>query len=220
MSENQKPKGYKFKVDKEKHSSEDRYISGLKVLEFAGIFDVTKFGLYQKIKGQSMERITQLEDLIDLAEKGIERFVTLPLEQQEGETLLRVDCLPEEDRQYLKSTGWTWEVHSDGGVNWLVIYGYPVPEGYNFKTTDVSLRLECNYPEAQIDMAYFGNHLALEGGGQIGALTDSSHLNRVWQRWSRHRTQQNPWRIGVDCVETHMTLVHHWLEKELNGGSV
>ena len=33
-----------------------------------------------------------------------------------------------------------------------------------------------------------------------------------WQRWSRHRTSQNPWRPGVDGIPTHLALVEHWLE--------
>jgi len=215
MPNNEKPEGYKFKVDKEKFESDEKCITGLEILQKAGVDDVSKFGLYQKLKGKPMERIEDLTAAIDLSKKGIERFVTLPLEQQEGEAPQRVSCLPDYDEDFLNSLGLGWEVKADGGVHWLVIHHYPIPDGYNVATSTLSLRLERSYPDTQIDMVYFANSLALTNNCQIGQLASARHLGQVWQRWSRHRTTQNPWRVGIDCVETHIAQVQHWLEREL-----
>ena len=52
------------------------------------------------------------------------------------------------------------------------------------------------YPDAQIDMAYFKPFLARTDGRAIQNLTECVIQREKWQRWSRHRTQQNPWRMG------------------------
>jgi hypothetical protein len=75
--------------------------------------------------------------------------------------------------------------------------------------------LAATYPEAQIDMAYFLPALVRGDGGAIRQLSDHRLDGKVWQRWSRHRTAENPWQPGVDCLETHMLLVSVWLVREL-----
>jgi hypothetical protein len=37
---------------------------------------------------------------------------------------------------------------------------------------------------------------------------------KSFQRWSRHRTAENPWRIGRDNLGTHIILVEDWLARE------
>lgn len=208
-------KGFKLKINKQKFVSDEKCISGRTILQMVGITDVTQFGLYQKIKGKTMERIKDLDAHIDLSKKGIERFVSLPLEQQEGEATQMVKLLPECDQAFLKDLALKWDLVPEGGIHWLVIYDFPIPEGYNFGTSDVSLRLERCYPDTQIDMVYFGHQLALNSGTTIRQIVSVNHLNRTWQRWSRHRTSQNPWRPGIDCIETHIVQVRHWLEREI-----
>ena len=34
-----------------------------------------------------------------------------------------------------------------------------------------------------------------------------------------HRTNENPWRRGYDCIETHLLLVNEWLARELRGAA-
>jgi hypothetical protein len=122
-------------------------------------------------------------------------------------------ALPEEDTQYLTTSGFIWETIKENG-NWVLIHSYPVPDGYNVKEVSVALRVDPGYPSSQIDMAYFYPQLQRMDGKVIGALSAQVLLGNQWQRWSRHRTGLNPWRPGVDDICTHLALVSHWLERE------
>ncbi len=121
--------------------------------------------------------------------------------------------LPEEDTEYLDTLGCQWETISNGG-NWLLLHDYPVPSGYNTDYVSLALRIDAGYPNSQIDMMYFKTHLSRLDGKPIGALATMQIDGGQWQRWSRHRTGQNPWRAGVDNVSTHLSLVNHLLERE------
>ncbi len=123
--------------------------------------------------------------------------------------------LPEEDTEYLESMGYKWECIKDGQHQWLIVYDYPVPQGYNANQANVALRIDPGYPVSQIDMAYFLPILSTKNGKKINALANQSIEGKIWQRWSRHRTVQNPWRPEVDNVSTHLQFVTFWLEREL-----
>lgn len=123
--------------------------------------------------------------------------------------------LPGHDVAFLDCQGLDWETILEGNIAWLAFYGYDVPAGYNHKKVAVALQLPPSYPDAQIDMVYFLPHLALVDGRPIRALNGQSLQGKNWQRWSRHRTGTNPWRPGLDNVETHMLLVKEWLCREL-----
>jgi len=123
--------------------------------------------------------------------------------------------LPESDREFLEPRGQTWETIIEAGSNWLLIHDFSVPTGYNIEKVSVALMISAGYPEAQIDMAYFFPQLVRLDGKPIKALVPQQIDGKTYQRWSRHRTAQNPWRPGEDDVSTHLALVEHWLEKEL-----
>jgi hypothetical protein len=123
--------------------------------------------------------------------------------------------LPDFDREHLECLGCVWETIVDGGKRWLLVHRYPIPSGYNVGEANLGLQIEPNYPDVQIDMVYFDPHLARVDGGAIGALTTQPLEGRTWQRWSRHRTSENPWRREEDCVETHLFLVNEWLAREI-----
>jgi hypothetical protein len=82
-------------------------------------------------------------------------------------------------------------------------------------TTTVALRIEPMYPDVQIDMAYFKPGLSRSDGRPIHTITTESIDGQTFQRWSRHRTSENPWRPGIDCLATHLGQVEHWLANEL-----
>ena len=67
------------------------------------------------------------------------------------------------------------------------------------------------YPDDQIDMVFFHPALALSSGRAIRQLSDVPFDGKTYQQWSRHRTQQNPWRADLDNVGTHLLLVKDWL---------
>ncbi|MFN8153530.1 MAG: E2/UBC family protein [Bacteroidia bacterium] len=121
--------------------------------------------------------------------------------------------LPETDADHLDSLGLKWETVQVGG-NWLLIHGYPVPTGYNSKEVTLALRIDAGYPISQIDMVYFSPGLHRLDGQPIGALAPQIIDGIQFQRWSRHRTDTNPWRPEIDDVSSHLFLVDHWLERE------
>lgn len=124
--------------------------------------------------------------------------------------------MPEPDEDFLDRLPYPWETIEDNGNQWFVIRNWEVPSGYKQMTVDVALKIEPNYPDTQIDMAYFHPHLELTSGGSINQTGSRQTINgQTWQRWSRHRSASNPWRPGVDCLETHLVCVQSWLEREV-----
>lgn len=123
--------------------------------------------------------------------------------------------LPSFDTEYLGTIGLDWETILEGAKRWLLIHKWPLPTGYTAENATVALQIPPGYPEAQIDMAYFFPALARKDGKQIGAAQSAQALDgKSFQRWSRHRTPQAPWRPGEDEVATHMVLVDDWLARE------
>lgn len=122
--------------------------------------------------------------------------------------------LPEDDATYLDGLGLPWETINDQGMQWVVIHEYPVKSGYNCEKVSVAIKIETGYPRTQLDMAYFYPALQRLDGKGINAITGQAIDGKQFQRWSRHRTPQNPWREGVDDISTHLTLVSFWFEQE------
>lgn len=214
-SENGKPpKTYKVQIDKQIFEVNSPDQTARSLLAIAGKVPAENFALYKKGKGGQPERIP-LDEKIDLNDPGIERFVTLPLDQTEGFGARRDFSLPSEDAEWLECIGNRYELVQEGGVLRVVIYGWSVPAGYEQGEVDLHVRIEPGYPDAQIDMVYFNPPLARTDGRAIGAASNESFDGKVWQRWSRHRTPANPWRPGVDMLSTHFALIDEWLVREL-----
>lgn len=123
--------------------------------------------------------------------------------------------LTEEDEECLAAQGRSWEAIVEGGVKWLIFADFPVPDAYNHTIVSAALRVPPSYPDDQIDMVYFSPPLALKSGRAIGALTTIQIDGKQYQQWSRHRTQANPWRPGLDNVCTHLLQVDCWLQREI-----
>jgi hypothetical protein len=124
--------------------------------------------------------------------------------------------LPSYDIKYLETTGWQWETIVESNKQWLLIRDWPVAyKGYNVDKVDVALLISPSYPEAQIDMAYFHPPLKRSDGKAIVRQANQSIDGKDFQRWSRHRRPDDPWRSGVDEISTHLVLVDNWLKREL-----
>lgn len=123
-------------------------------------------------------------------------------------------ALPEQDVDFLTALGLLWEALLEGNTKWLIIYDYPIPDGYNVTTVTVALMIQPGYPVVQIDMAYFFPHLQLKCQKGIRAITFRTIDGKIFQRWSRHRTPANPWRPGVDDLSTHLAAMVGWIERE------
>lgn len=122
--------------------------------------------------------------------------------------------LPAEDEAFLADYGLPWEAIMNGSP-WVLIHDFPTPEGYNHRRVTAAIRIETGYPNAALDMVYFFPALARTDGRSIGATESVQQLDgKSFQRWSRHRTAQNPWKMGRDTLGTHIILIEDWLERE------
>lgn len=124
--------------------------------------------------------------------------------------------LPAGDTGFLESLGLAWETIVDSNGQWLLMPDWKhAVEGYNLNSLCAALQISPGYPDAQIDMVYFHPPLARVDGKAIGTISDHPLDGRIFQRWSRHRTAESPWRPDVDEISTHLTLVEDWLVREL-----
>lgn len=207
-------KEYRIRLDKQQFVVGADHMTGREILALAG---KTPEKFLLRLKAASgVEPIGPDQEVSFLA-PGIERFMTIPNEVTEGDAAIsRVQFNPLlTDRKYLDSLCLRWEAVTENGVQALVIYNWPIPNGYNVAETDMHVRLNQGYPDTQIDMAYFSPALVRADNRPVGGLTMCSFDGRQWQQWSRHRTPNSQWRIGEDDLSTHVPLVRDWLEAEL-----
>jgi hypothetical protein len=117
------------------------------------------------------------------------------------------DLLPK-DRQFLEEYGLPWETIVDGS-QWVLIHDFPTQhEGYNHPSVTAAIRMETGYPHTALDMVYFFPALARKDGRSIGATELTQTIEgETYQRWSRHRTGENPWKVGQDYLATHKLVL-------------
>lgn len=205
---------YQVQIDKDLYQTFESQPTATELLALAKKLP-TEHALYSKQPGEQPKRIPP-EQRVDLTQPGVERFVTLPLDQTEGLGAGRRDfSLPAEDMEWLDLGGKRYELVTEAGVQRVIIYDLPVPPGYNVMSTTAHVKIEPGYPDVQIDMVWFHPALSLTSGRPIGAVCDESFDGKNWQRWSRHRTGTNPWRPGLDNLATHFGLIEEWLAREL-----
>ena len=87
---------YKIQIDKPFFEVADPTPTGRALLLLAGKTPPEQFALYLKVPGAQPKRIP-LDETVDLRAPGVERFVTLPLDQTEGLGLRKQFTLPAED---------------------------------------------------------------------------------------------------------------------------
>lgn len=76
-------KKYQIRIDKTKYVVHVESMTGRELLTLAGKTPVERFRLDQKMKGGHTRKI-ELDQRVHFTEPGIERFMTLPLDQTEG----------------------------------------------------------------------------------------------------------------------------------------
>jgi hypothetical protein len=204
---------YRIRIDQKKYEVAERCQTASQLLTLAGKSPVERFQLIQKLRGGKSNPIA-LDEQVCFDTPGVERFITIPLDQTEGEPR-RQFRLPEDDELFLDSLGTDWEAVEEGKIKRVVLHAYPLPRGYTVEATDLNVRIEPGYPDTQIDMVYFAPALCRGDGRAIRAVTTDTFDGQKWQRWSRHRTSVNPWRAGIDSLELHLRLVDQWLTTEL-----
>lgn len=120
-----------------------------------------------------------------------------------------------EDEAFLNASSYNWETVKDGTEQLLIIKLFPIPDGYNIRTATVICTIPLNYPQIQIDMFYVYPALAIVGKKINNTEATKTFAGVVYQRWSRHRTQINPWRPGLDNIHTHVALIEELLLREV-----
>lgn len=208
-----KEKTYRIKIDRQEYVVEKECMTGRELLTLAGKNPPERYQLNMKVKGGKVETVG-LNETVCFTKPGLEKFMTLPLDQTEGQSPRRQFNLLEDDVEFLESLGLLWETLSDATGMWVIIYDYPVHSGYNVQKVTVAIKIEPGYPRTQLDMAYFLPALSRADGQPIGATSTQMIDGKSFQRWSRHRTGQNPWREGIDNLSTHMGLVSYWFKQE------
>jgi hypothetical protein len=127
--------------------------------------------------------------------------------------------LPSADELALDRLGLRWETLSMAGRQWVFIYGFAIPEGFVQKTVDVAIEIRGGYPPGELDMAFFSPFLSMPSARVIAQTNVTEQLDgKTWQRWSRHRTPENSWRLGEDSLETHIDYILAFLTAEIGRG--
>ncbi len=123
--------------------------------------------------------------------------------------------LPAQDEAYLAERKYAWELQPDprGGA-FLVIKNFDVAGGgFTPGTTDLMIRIPAQYPMAPLDMWYCAPPIRIAKTGQYARASEvmESHMNRTWQRFSRHLN--GTWKPGIDSIRSFFTFI----QRELQG---
>lgn len=73
---------YRIRIDREQFVVNVTYMTGQQLLELAGKCDVSRWKIFQKLKGQMVE--IGVQETVSFTTPGVEKFKTLPLDQTEG----------------------------------------------------------------------------------------------------------------------------------------
>lgn len=206
---------YRYKVDDKYYVTHHHEINGKEILEKAGK-SPKEYILREKIHGSYFT--IEPDQIVDLTKHGIEKFKTIKNEHTDGEisekSPRRDFSLLEEDEDFLNGLTLEWEAVKIGNSQWVFVYNYAIPSGYNFDKITLAVLITPNYPTAQLDMLYYYPALERKDGIAIPNLSEYMLEGKNFQQWSRHRTGQNPWRVGIDCLATHIPLTELWLNNE------
>lgn len=125
--------------------------------------------------------------------------------------------LPEEDEALLNASFPSWETVRNGNKNWLIINHFTsIPSEYGKESVKIALLIPPSYPKTEIDMFYVYPALKLPNR-EIPATQGTMTIGpETFQRWSRHRTPQNPWRPDEDNVYSQIVLVEEMLLREVD----
>lgn len=79
------PKGKKYliRVDRANFKVDQESMTGREILELAGKTPVQRYQLNQKLRGGVVDKV-EYDEKVDFTKPGIERFMTIPLDQTEG----------------------------------------------------------------------------------------------------------------------------------------
>lgn len=79
----EKGKKYQIRINRDKFVVKTDSMKGSEILELANKIPFQNFQLNQLFRHGAVKKINY-EEIVDFTEPGIERFMTIPLDQQEG----------------------------------------------------------------------------------------------------------------------------------------
>lgn len=207
-------KRYRFKVNDTAYVWDKPHITGREVLALASLTTPENYTLRVKLAGHKPQKV-ELDERIDLRHPGTEKFRAIRKEQTDGEVQGRRDApLLDADRLFLESYGLPFDIVQDGST-WVILRDFLLPPCFTHQHVSVAIRIEQGYPLTQLDMLYVFPKLARLDGREIPQTqVEQSIEDKIFQRWSRHRSGENQWFPGVDCLETHVFLIEEIFEKE------
>jgi len=211
------PQLWKLNVQGKRIESKTPTITVTDALAAAG-FDPGAWIIILKVQGQPKKQLSA-DDTIDLRTPGVEKVRLIAKDVNNGEVRTAASrdfALLEGDESFLVDVSPAWEARVEEGRNWVVIHGYPVPEGYTVSSIDLALLVPPNYPQAEIDMFYVDPPLRKVSGDAIPCTESTERIGgRSYQRWSRHRGPASRWNPATDSVITHLALVEEAIAKEV-----
>ncbi len=120
--------------------------------------------------------------------------------------------LPEDDVGFLNNSfEGRWSTIINSTEQGIIIRNYSLPEGYDPSEVKVMILIPQNYPMAALDMFYLCPGTFKKNGHNIEQLSDESHFDKQWQRWSRHYE----WQAGTNNIAIHLKFVENALIDEL-----
>ena len=123
--------------------------------------------------------------------------------------------LPKNDITYLNERAVSHQIATEASMLCVVIPDWPLPDGFNRDATDLLIRLKAGYPDVPPDMWWFSPAVHLANGNALRATSVvETHLNRNWQRWSRH-FNNGQWQSGIDGLESYFALIRQDLERSV-----
>jgi hypothetical protein len=127
--------------------------------------------------------------------------------------------LPTQDAAFLAEREYAFELHPDpGGGALLIIKNFEVSGGgFTPSATDLMIRIPSQYPMTPLDMWYCDPPIRIAATGQYAAASEvmESHLNRTWQRFSRHLG--GAWNPGTDGIRSFFVFIRRELQGQGNG---
>ncbi|MCY4191632.1 MAG: multiubiquitin domain-containing protein, partial [Rhodospirillaceae bacterium] len=152
-------RSFRFKIDDSDLEWPRACISGFVLRQLADL--PANYNLWQEVPGQHDRKISDT-DMINLAEAGVERFVSLIDQTTEG------DALPSKDQAFLASHGFDFDVVVEGGNTGTILKSVTLPaDRFSHETADVLILLPKGYPDCSPDMFYVSPKLTLAGTGQV-----------------------------------------------------
>lgn len=119
--------------------------------------------------------------------------------------------LPAIDLEYMRGRVKGLRVAAESNMTCVILAEFELPPGYDRPYSTLLLRLNPGYPDIPPDMWWFDPPVRRADGRPIPATDVSEHhLDRNWQRWSRH-LGPGQWRSGIDTLESFLALIRREL---------